>query len=269
MTAMAAGSATGAVDSSIIGLISQAENTTVRFYGMLSMGELALLRCTLARFFQDKHVKVSLFLSEGIQLSSGKLVIPSCINDQVGIVRTYDADGKLEGEERLQAASQKADMNEFFCHPVPLGDNLYRKDRDEVVPPVRAAEGAKPKQPESLAGQPSSLPARYAEEQPATDSKAAAKELDLLVALMKVNKTSTDKFKLNLFDGAAHDDLYNTEPALGNTQGQELWFGSLGRNEEYVKAVGLSDELGDTCTNDKKDAKTMGEDLLDLMDSIA
>eukprot|EP00879_Flechtneria_rotunda_P032273 GHRR01035452.1.p1 GENE.GHRR01035452.1~~GHRR01035452.1.p1 ORF type:complete len:180 (+),score=54.15 GHRR01035452.1:52-540(+) len=104
---MAAGSATGAVDSSIIGLISQAENTTVRFYGMLSMGELALLRCTLARFFQDKHVKVSLFLSEGIQLSSGKLVIPSCINDQVGIVRTYDADGKLEGEERLQAASQK------------------------------------------------------------------------------------------------------------------------------------------------------------------
>lgn len=50
---------------------------------------------------------MSLFLSEGIQLQSGKLVMPSCINDQVGVVRTFDADGKQAGEEKLQVASQK------------------------------------------------------------------------------------------------------------------------------------------------------------------
>lgn len=31
---------------------------------------------------------------------------------------------------------------EFFCHPIPLGDNLYRKDRDRVAPPQRTADDA-------------------------------------------------------------------------------------------------------------------------------
>lgn len=36
-------------------------------------------------------------------------------------------------------------MNEFFCHPVPLGDNLYNKDRPKVVPPPRDSDGVKDK----------------------------------------------------------------------------------------------------------------------------
>lgn len=36
----------------------------------------------------------------------------------------------------LQVAAQ-----EFFCHPVPLGANLYDKDRPKVVPPSRSVEG--------------------------------------------------------------------------------------------------------------------------------
>lgn len=35
----------------------------------------------------------------------------------------------------------KVDANEFFCHPVPLGDNLYCKERPKVVPPPRAYGG--------------------------------------------------------------------------------------------------------------------------------
>lgn len=53
-------------------------------------------------------MKVSLFLAEGIQQpQSGKLVAPSCLSDQVGLVRTFGDTGKLEREERLQVASQK------------------------------------------------------------------------------------------------------------------------------------------------------------------
>lgn len=36
--------------------------------------------------------------------------------------------------------------NEFFCHPVPLGDNLYNKDRPKVVPPPRGADAQNDKQ---------------------------------------------------------------------------------------------------------------------------
>lgn len=53
-------------------------------------------------------MKVSLFLAEGIQQpSSGKLVAPSCISDQVGLVRSFDDTGRLEHEERLHVNSQK------------------------------------------------------------------------------------------------------------------------------------------------------------------
>jgi hypothetical protein len=43
---------------------------------------------------------------------------------------------------------------EFFCHPVPLGDNLYNKDRAKVVPPPRGADAQSDKQqPQDKQGQ--------------------------------------------------------------------------------------------------------------------
>lgn len=60
-----------------------------------------LWRVLVCRFFQDKRVKVSLFLAEGIQSSSGRLILPSCIENSVGMVRTYDMKGKIESERRL------------------------------------------------------------------------------------------------------------------------------------------------------------------------
>jgi hypothetical protein len=37
-----------------------------------------------------------------------------------------------------QQNTPQADGNEFFCHPVPFGDNLYAKERLRVAPPRRA-----------------------------------------------------------------------------------------------------------------------------------
>jgi hypothetical protein len=73
-----------------------------------SSSQMVLPPAAACRFFQDKRMKVSLFLAEGIQQpSSGKLVAPSCLSDQVGLVRSFDDTGKLEREERLQVNSQK------------------------------------------------------------------------------------------------------------------------------------------------------------------
>jgi hypothetical protein len=54
---MAALHPAGAVDAATIGLLSNAEDAVLRFYGGLDAGELALLRVTLARYFQDKRVR--------------------------------------------------------------------------------------------------------------------------------------------------------------------------------------------------------------------
>jgi hypothetical protein len=45
----AAASPEGKVDADVINLVNYAEEATIRFYGTLSVGELALLRQTLAR----------------------------------------------------------------------------------------------------------------------------------------------------------------------------------------------------------------------------
>jgi hypothetical protein len=145
---------------------------------------------------------VSLFLAEGIQQQSGKLIIASCINDRVGLVRSFAADGSLECEEKLPMASQKVGRRgqiwlhgdtctcvfhwcieqfttshtrsstvhpkslatvdlvlqvnpaEFFCHPVPLGDNLYNKNRPKVVPPARGADSTTDTQQKQAEQQP-------------------------------------------------------------------------------------------------------------------
>lgn len=43
---------------------------------------------------------------------------------------------------------------EFFCHPVPLGDNLYNKNRPKVVPPARGADSTTDTQQKQAEQQP-------------------------------------------------------------------------------------------------------------------
>lgn len=167
---VAASGAAGCTD-----MVTHAEGLTRTFYGRLSDGQLALMRQTLMRcaardevhaglmrviicaaplprptpnahtnapshpprFFQDRRVRVSLFLAEGIQSPAGRIVLPSCHSHSgsssdpsassssssppfrtssgggagggsdgatalaaLGRVRTFDAAGRLEAEER-------------------------------------------------------------------------------------------------------------------------------------------------------------------------
>jgi hypothetical protein len=48
-------------------------------------------------------------------------------------VREVAADGSAASEARLPLAAQRTNANEFFCHPVALGDNLYALGRPKVI----------------------------------------------------------------------------------------------------------------------------------------
>jgi len=52
-------------------LVDEAIRSTNERYSNLSTDEFASLKQALCRFFEDKHVKVSLFLQDGIQKSDG------------------------------------------------------------------------------------------------------------------------------------------------------------------------------------------------------
>jgi hypothetical protein len=58
-------------------LLESARALTVERYGPMTVGSWTLLRQTFARFFQDRKVKVSLFLQENIQLNDGSFVLSS------------------------------------------------------------------------------------------------------------------------------------------------------------------------------------------------
>jgi hypothetical protein len=114
---------------------------------------------------------------------------------------------------------------------------------------------------------------QYADGQQNKVDNSAARELHLLAALVNVNTTSsTDNFKLNLFGDPAEEE-YGMQRSRHQSpeKHQQLQFGQVGRNEEYMEAAGLSTVLQDVTldTQQHNAGKSVGEDLLDLMDSVA
>jgi len=151
-------------DSHIISLITYVETRMRQTYGVMSMGQLHLLRQTLQRFFlgqprscralaledlftcliapagsrlhmteinslltcsppspcflatlppPDKRVKVSLFLQEGIQSSSGRLILPSPNADRVGTVTIFTPSGAVKQQDRFKLKSQQVQARSY------------------------------------------------------------------------------------------------------------------------------------------------------------
>jgi hypothetical protein len=126
------------------------------------------------------------------------------------------------------------------------------------------------------------LAVQYEQQHAAPTDKQAAKELDFLAHLVHVAKPAAgDNFKLNLF---LDNDLLFDEPAEQGTaskssssrpgaakqQHNEMEFGSGGRNEVYIKAARLGDVLEQVQLEDAEDkgSRAIGDELLDLMDSV-
>ncbi|GFR51599.1 hypothetical protein Agub_g14023, partial [Astrephomene gubernaculifera] len=188
----------GLPDRSSLPLIATVERLLGRTYRGLGQGALHLVRQTLLRFFQDKRVKVSLFLQEGIQSSMGRIILPSPANTYVGTVTTYDMAGGLESQEKFKVKSSTIDPQEFFVHPVPLGSNLYNKERPKVVPPPRKGDAL-------------TAPIKSEDDYKTNADDEADRqrcgpqwgpggaEFAYLSALLNVKAPPADNFKLNLF----------------------------------------------------------------------
>jgi hypothetical protein len=126
-------------------LVDNAIMLAVQTYGSLSLGSFHSLKQLLARFFQDRRVKVSLFLQDGLQNMDGTIVLnvngcpasktaaggDSSITDskafcKPGRITYFDSSGRQKGEETFQNVLTKvwADTDETQ----QLGMNLYNKD---------------------------------------------------------------------------------------------------------------------------------------------
>jgi hypothetical protein len=173
-------------------------------YSNMSAADFNAMRQSLCAFFQDRKVKVSLFLHDHTQNHDGSIVVPNTGmlppgQDAPGTVR-YFQDNQEVGREALAPVSAAAwTLNSGLR--TTLGSNLYEKDRTNA--PEGAPAAAAPLDSAAAASQIPSAPAP-APESPVKDSTktaAAVGELNMLASLIGCAPAAQDDhFKLeNLF----------------------------------------------------------------------
>ena len=196
-------------------LVDEVIRLTNEKYAPMTPFEFAALKQTLCRFFSDKRVKVSLFLTDGMQKQDGTITL-SCAGslppgvEMPGKILYYDVSGLNLGTDSFSFPAADALIDDRMGPPIAprrqlacaLGQNLYSKEKAATPPAAAAAAAAAAAG--SQGGAYSSAPRR-----PQIDSAAhaaailnnseshARQDLNMLADL--IGPASTGEFKLNLF----------------------------------------------------------------------
>lgn len=241
------------------------ENCVAHMESMFSrmrVGDLHLLRYTLARFFQDRRVKVSLFLTDQLQAQDGSMIHTHAGKmplgtDRPGTIR-YFTDGKLAREEFVKVANGDhvtptpvgVDITKPG-RPCELGTNLYAKDRRKKGAAAAAAAASASKSTGT------SVPIF----EPDEASKLAAKtELNFLAQMIGGGSRpakDTEKFSIvNLFPDSSND---------GNTAGGEIKADIIcfDAEDRDARSAALASQFGGMSV---EGSTGDDDDLLDLMD---
>ncbi len=273
-----------------------ATDQLVRLCGSFTSGVLADIRHMLLNFYQDRRVKVSLFLSDGLQNPDGTFVLGrggEVTRDppvqQVGVIRYFDAN-QIAQEERfahpdaqlVRPASKVLNALEPTQRLTQLGKNLYMSERKKTdassASPKAAAPAPAPKQDVPLSqtaslsksGQGSPLSKRTSFRQrsavggsfASSGDRTGSNSLNSLSALIAA-QAPKEAMKISLFD--EKDD--GSDPA-GPGVAPMIEIARLSR-DDVVKAnselMGIVSglEVQPSSGAAKADA---GQDLLDLMD---
>ncbi len=124
-------------------LVELAHQQILELFRAMKPAQLFTLRFTLARFFQDRRVKVSLFLQDHLQLTDGSIIMTNrgrvAKGGEVPGTIRYFEDGKLSREEIVKLPNAEGVQSyggdvDIFKTPrlCEFGLNLYSKDRKKV-----------------------------------------------------------------------------------------------------------------------------------------
>ncbi|XP_010624122.1 protein OSCP1 isoform X2 [Fukomys damarensis] len=233
-------------------------------YGALSAGEFRLIRQTLLLFFQDLHIRVSIFLKDRVQNSNGRFVLP--VSGPVpwgtevpGLIRMFNSKGEEEKKIEFKhggnyvTALKEGSFELYGDRVLKLGTNMYSVNRPVETQMSGASKDSASRAQESIAANP-----------------LAKEELNFLARLMggmEIKKPSGPEpgFRMNLFttdEEEEHAALCRPEELsyevinIQAVQDQQ-------RNEELARIMG---EL--EVTEQPRQSTTKGDDLLAMMDEL-
>lgn len=191
--------------SQVIELVDECVRQMQAAYGQMSLWDFNALRQSLCTFFQDRKVKVSLFLHDQTQNSDGSIVVPSTGTLAVGALTPgtvrYFQGGAEVAREALPVVHQTG-WKAATGVRTALGGNVYDKDRmqgSQQAPPAATP------MPQAAAAP----PAPAASPSVSATTAAAVGELNALASLIGA-QPATDTFKLENLFGA---DIFKGETA--------------------------------------------------------
>eukprot|EP00304_Pavlova_gyrans_P012864 CAMPEP_0206048376 /NCGR_PEP_ID=MMETSP1466-20131121/23937_1 /ASSEMBLY_ACC=CAM_ASM_001126 /TAXON_ID=44452 /ORGANISM="Pavlova gyrans, Strain CCMP608" /LENGTH=388 /DNA_ID=CAMNT_0053423427 /DNA_START=53 /DNA_END=1219 /DNA_ORIENTATION=- len=258
-------------DDSVAQMVMGVSAKVMEVYGSMGPGEWGRLRRALCAFFQDKKVKVSLFLQDSIQRSDGTIaIVPEGLlppnadvpgkvtyfNSIGGPQRTEPFDHPLAGKVQARTPGQEPEVS--------LGRNLYSKERassgeaSAAPPPASmplpsAATSGVPKQ-----AQPKHDSSEMSKQILSSERSAQARsELNALASLITAESAPSAPFKINLFPESA--EPASGSGAAGKVQTIVIDFKGTDRRKDLDSMMSGMD-VGGGGGGDGDD------DLLDLMD---
>ncbi|KAK2498408.1 hypothetical protein MC885_002955 [Smutsia gigantea] len=261
-------------------------------YGGLSAGEFQLIRQTLLIFFQDLHIRVSIFLKDRVQNSSGRFVLP--VSGPVpwgtevpGLIRMFNNKGEEVKNVEFKhggnyvTAPKEGSFELYGDRGLKLGTNIYKACR-----PLTCSEGTQDFQTQGDIS--TQLPRYSANRSVETHMSGASKnltsqtqesiapnplakeELNFLARLMggmEIQKPSGPEpgFRLNLFT----TDEEEEQAAL--TRPEELSYEVINiqatqdqqRNEALARIMGELEIM-----DQPRRSASKGDDLLAMMDEL-
>uniref|UniRef100_A0A674B3T0 Organic solute carrier partner 1 n=1 Tax=Salmo trutta TaxID=8032 RepID=A0A674B3T0_SALTR len=235
---------------SILSQVDETYRQLIEMYTPLSSGEFQLIRQTLLIFFQDMHIRVSIFLKDKVQNSNGRFVLP--ISGPVphgthipGLIRMFSCNG--EEVKRLQFRNggnytgvlREGSFEMFGERVIKLGTNMY-----VLLHTINTA-------PNPL----------------------AKEELNMLARLMggmEVQKpgNADSGFRVNLFatDEEEEEALISRPDEFSYDVIKIQATKNHQANAELVKIMGdFTEEAGEPCP---LSASSKGDDLLAMMDGL-
>ncbi len=292
----------GSTDEVLTGLIDRTVNRIISTYSTLKDSQWLLIKASFMRFYQNKKVKISLFLQNNNQDSKGTLILPnidtlSYGTEIPGTIRTIASGGATTNATKaftIDSGRGCIETGNILNLTSKIGLNMYSKATESVVyvenmpKSILDCETALKQSLRLDQSGPSRAmysPGKFGggKSAPALSAASARKELNLLADLIGVakgvdnggSKEQDFSFKINLFpdstfDSKEVDDNYNSETGYimidVDARADAKTF------DDYLEQFGMKDDAkGNSSIAMAKRADVAEDDeddLLALMDSV-
>ncbi|KAM7384582.1 hypothetical protein PAMA_011780 [Pampus argenteus] len=249
----------------VVHQVDETHRKIIEVYSLLSEGEFQLLRQTLLIFFQDMHVRVSIFLKNQVQKPNGRFAMSTSGpvppgTDVPGLIRTFNSKGREVRRSEFPTGGsytspiRQGSLELHGDRVTTLGMNMYTMNHPEET---HTSKAPSVKQTDD------------------TPNLLAKEELNLLARLMGSMKADNmpnaeTGFRINLF-------TTDQEEVEAGTSGgaEESLFGVINiqamQDEqtatELAQIAGLFAEGGEE-ERPVNPSSNKGDDLLAMMDDL-